>query len=267
MWLVGSDGTSPATGESGSTFFFYMGGVDYGSGGSLSATSAGAGHYSCNFSASKISVLGQGAVYYRSANALPASTPFEVVTVDSNNSQDFGLAAFSVVTLAPGTHSNVTIKGIQNYANISSVTLNAGTHSGATVQGVQNYANISNVTLQPTEYSNVTVRIGLVAYSGVTVGINSIAAGNYSGVTVEVSNIARNSMQSIADSFLRRGLAMGTDVGRNVRESLQALRNKVAIGGSTLTVYTEDDVTSSWTAGVTSSSTANPITGVDPGGP
>src|SRR5690349_17928463 len=64
IWLVGSDGTSPATGESNSTFFFYLGGVDYGSGGSLSATSAGAGHYSCNFSASKLSVTGQGAVYY-----------------------------------------------------------------------------------------------------------------------------------------------------------------------------------------------------------
>lgn len=265
MWLVGSDGTSPATGESGSTFFFYMGGVDYGSGGSLSATSAGAGHYSANFSASKISVLGQGAVYYRSATALPASTPFEVVTVDSNNSQDFGLAAFSVVTLAPGTHSNVTIKGIQNFANISSVTLNVGTHSGVTIDGV-NRIN-SSVTIANALYSAVTVRMDPQAYSGLTVGVNNIAAGNYSGATVEVSNIGRSSMQSIADSFLRRGIAMGTDVGRTVRESLQVLRNRVLIAGSTMTVYSEDDVTSSWTASVSTSANASPIVGVDPGGP
>lgn len=265
LWLVGSDGTSPATGESNSTFFFYLGGVDYGSGGSLSAVSAGAGHYSCNFSASKLSVVGQGAAYYRSANALPASTPIEIVRVDSMNSQDLGLAGFSVVTLAPGTHSNVTIKGIQNYANISSVTLNVGTHSGATIDGV-NRVN-SSVTIADANYSAVTVRLSPQAYSGLTVGVSAIAAGTYSGVTVEVSNIGRSSMQSQADRFLLRGLATGTDVGRTVQDSLRPLRNRVQVAGSIMTVYTEDDATSAWTSSIATSSVAAPITGFDPAGP
>lgn len=266
IWLVGSDGTSPATGESNSTFFFYLGGVDYGSGGSLSAVSAGAGHYSCNFSGSKISITGQGAVYYRSATALPASTPIEIVQVDSMNSQDYGLAAFSVVTLAPGTHSNVTIKGIQNYANISSVTLNVGTHSGATIDGV-NRVN-SNVTVANALYSGVTVRIDPQSYSGLTVGVNNIAAGTYSGATVEVNNIAQSARSLIADDLLNRSIAGGgPGTSRSVKDSLRVLRNKVVVGASIMTVYTEDDSSSAWTASITTSASANPITSVDPAGP
>jgi hypothetical protein len=97
-------------------------------------------------------------------------------------------ANISNVTLHAGTHSDVTIKGIQNYANISSVTLNAGTHSGATVQGLSNYANISNVTLHAGTHSNVTIQ-GLSNYANISsVTLN---AGTHSGATVQgLSNYA-----------------------------------------------------------------------------
>lgn len=268
MWLVSSDGTSaPTTQAAGQPQINWLarGTATVNTAATLSAVSVTGGEYYVELSASEVSCVGIASVQFRAATVPPSSTYFQIVRYDSNNSQDLGLAAFSVVTLAPGTHSNVTIKGIQNYANISSVTLNVGTHSGATIDGV-NRIN-SSVTIANANYSAVTVRPDIQSYSGLTVGVNNIAAGNYSGATVEVSNIARASMQSMADSFLRRGLALGTDVGRNVQDALRSLRNRVAIGGSTLTVYTEDDVTSAWTAGVTSSSTANPITGIDPGGP
>lgn len=278
IWLVGSDGTSPATGESGSTFFFYLGGADYGSGGSLSAVSAGGGHYSCNFAASKLSVLGSGAVYYRSGNALPASTPIRVVKADSNNSQDLGLAAFSVVTLAPGTHSNVTIQGVTRLN--SSVTLNADTHSGATIQGLTRIN--SSVTIANADYSSVTVRVSPQAYSGLTVGVSNIALGSYSGVTFgvdnikpqsysgvsfEVMNINRSSMQSQADRILLRALATESDAGRSVQDALRVLRNRVALAGSIMTVYTEDDATSAWTSSIATSAVASPVIGFDPAGP
>lgn len=255
LWLVSSDGTSaPSTQAAGQPQINWLarGTATVNTSGTLSAVSVNAGEYYVELTASEVSATGLASIQYRAASVPPASTYFQITAWDSGNSQDLGLAAWSVVTLAPGTHSNVTIKGIQNYANISSVTLMAGTHSGATVQGLSNYANISSVTLMPTEYSNVTVRLGLIDYSGATIG---------------VGNINRSSMQSIADSFLRRALAMGTDVGRSVREALQPLRNRVLIAGSTMTVYSEDDVTSSWTASVSTSASASPIVGVDPGGP
>ena len=69
---------------------------------------------------------------------------------------------------------------------------------------------------------------------------------------------------AIADKMLGRSIAAGADGGRMVKDALRTLRNKSAIVGSTLTVYQEDDATTAWTASVSSSATADPVTGIDP---
>jgi hypothetical protein len=51
---------------------------------------------------------------------------------------------------------------------------------------------------------------------------------------------------------------------RTVRGALRYLRNKVGISGSTMTVSTEDDTTSSWTATLTTSPGVDPVTTFDP---
>lgn len=56
------------------------------------------------------------------------------------------------------------------------------------------------------------------------------------------------SQTTIADAILDRSLAGGANGGRTVRDSLRASRNKVAIVGTTLTVYAEDDAAVAWTA-------------------
>jgi hypothetical protein len=61
----------------------------------------------------------------------------------------------------------------------------------ATVQVVNNnpmstLSALSDVTLAAKEYSNVTVRLGLVAYSGATVGAGNFTPGVYSGVSFSV---------------------------------------------------------------------------------
>jgi hypothetical protein len=205
------------------------------------------------------------------------------------------------VTLHAGTHSDVTIKGIQNYANISSVTLNAGTHSGATVQGLSNYANISNVTLHAGTHSNVTIQ-GLSNYanisnvtlhagthsnvtiqgvtrlnSGVTLNANvhsgasvevatgGIQASSFGAGAIDAVALATDAGQEIADRTLLRNIGSGSDGGRDVRSALYPLRNKSEIDASTLTVYGVDDSTSAWTATVATGT--DPISGMDPGGP
>jgi hypothetical protein len=55
----------------------------------------------------------------------------------------------------------------------------------------------------------------------------------------------------IADKILIRNLAGGVDGGRTVVDALRAQRNRVAIVGTTLTVYAEDDTTVAWTAQIT----------------
>jgi hypothetical protein len=70
----------------------------------------------------------------------------------------------------------------------------------------------------------------------------------------------------VAETLLNYLLSVGTDSGgRTVRNALRALVNKVAItGGTTMTVYKENDSTTAWTATVTTSDTADPIITIDP---
>lgn len=76
---------------------------------------------------------------------------------------------------------------------------------------------------------------------------------------------------STADALLNRDMSTGSDAGsgtvRTVRQALRFLRNKWAIAAGTLTVYKEDDSTSSWTAAVSTDAAALPIVSNDPAGP
>ncbi len=71
-----------------------------------------------------------------------------------------------------------------------------------------------------------------------------------------------------ADALLNRDMSIGADSGsptvRTVRQALRFLRNKWSLSGTTLTVTKEDDTTASWTAVVTTSAGADPISGSDP---
>lgn len=174
-----------------------------------------------------------------------------------------------------------------NDINGSEVTLHAGTHSGATIQGVTRVN--SSVTPANAEYSAITVRLGLVDYSGATVGAGNIAPAVYSGVSVEVKTggiqaaslgagtltaakfaagavdaaaLATDAGQEIADRVLNRNIAGGSDSGRLVKEALAPLRNRSLIQGSVGTVYDTDDSTSLWT--FSPSLGTAPIAGVDP---
>jgi hypothetical protein len=269
LWCVGSNGTTPASSEAGGQPTWMIGGVYYGATtNTLSAWSANAGEYFVTLTQSETSVLGQGVVRYSSAGALETATPFAVVAVDSFDSTRAGLvalpnaaaeAAGGLVTFGTGagqlhvssgsvglkaqTHSQVTIQGV-TLLN-SGVTLNPAVHSAATIQGVT-LLN-SSVTLNAGIHSGATV--GGVAASG-------IAAGTFT----------TGAWQEGADRFLSRNISTAGDGTRTVQEALRVLRNRVEITGSLMTVYSEDDQSSSWTASVSTSASASPIIGVNPAG-
>src|SRR2546428_2032263 len=199
LWGVQWNGTSAATNESGRTFMFEIGGVFYGSGGSISAVSAVDGLYTCIFSASKISVTGVGQVMYSSSTALPVSAPFVVVPSMWNR-------ILSTATCSAGAANTITLNSIE--------TATADQFSGAciTVQYrdgsyqdnvIKSYSAarvatcynswvsvpVSGMTywLQPggsQAWSCSTVSdIRPATYSGVSVGASNFAPGTYSGVS------------------------------------------------------------------------------------
>lgn len=68
-----------------------------------------------------------------------------------------------------------------------------------------------------------------------------------------------------ADALLKRDMSAVTgESARSPLNALRFLRNKWVVSGTTLTVTKEDDATSAWTATVTATAGADPITGSDP---
>lgn len=110
---------------------------------------------------------------------------------------------------------------------------------------------------------------GLGAIKGDTAAI--LADTGTDGVVVNAAGLATDAVNEIADGILNRDMSTGTDSGsttvRTPRQALRILRNKVAIAGGTMTVNKEDDATASWTAAVTGTAGADPITAIDPAGP
>jgi hypothetical protein len=68
-----------------------------------------------------------------------------------------------------------------------------------------------------------------------------------------------------ADALLKRDwTAVTGEAARSALNALRILRNKWSTSGGTLTVTKEDDSTSAWTSALSSSASADPITGSDP---
>lgn len=82
--------------------------------------------------------------------------------------------------------------------------------------------------------------------------------------SVTVTSIATAAMEAIADTFLGRAIAGGSNAGRLVKEAFYRLRNRVQNDSGTLRVFEDDDTTESWNGALTTSSSQEPITQVDP---
>jgi hypothetical protein len=70
--------------------------------------------------------------------------------------------------------------------------------------------------------------------------------------------------EAAADALLNRNVSGGSNTGRTVKQAYHFIRNKWVVAAGTLTVYDTDDTTSSWTAAVTGTTGADPVTGSDP---
>lgn len=68
----------------------------------------------------------------------------------------------------------------------------------------------------------------------------------------------------VADKFLGRNIAGGSDGGRTVTSAFRGIRNKVTVDGTTITVYAEDDSTPAWTGAATRDSGLDTLKEIDP---
>jgi len=109
-----------------------------------------------------------------------------------------------------------------------------------------------------------------VASANVNAHVVDFAAGSITATAIatdaiDADAIAADAVTEIADGLLKRDMSAVTgEAARSPLNAFRALRNKVSLSGSTMTVTKEDDSTSAWTAVVTTDASADPITAVDP---
>lgn len=262
--LFTSNGTSPDTGALDDAVIMGTNSLaTFSLASTLRAVNANNGMYCVELSQSECSVLGIHPLYHTAGDFCQHFANVEIVNFNPYSTQsnlDLSLNTVlgatrldSSVTLRAVVHSGATIKGIENYANISNVTLHAGTHSDVTIQGVTRVN------------SSVTIANGV--YSAVSVSVRDGGLATTSGQAgwLDAAGIATDAGQELADRFLLRNIASGSDGGRDVRSAFRAVRNRVVLSGLTGTVYEEDDSTSAWTFSLTTVD-AVAIDSVDPGG-
>lgn len=170
------------------------------------------------------------------------------VTVGTNSDK----TGYSLTQSFPTNFSTLGISATGHISNVDTLT----TYTGNTPQTGDAYARLGAP-------AGASVSADIAAVNTKTTNLPSSPAATGDAMALTTSERA-----SVADAMLDRDMSTGTDSGsstvRTVRQALRFLRNKWVVSGTTLTVYKEDDATSSWTSTVSSSATADPIVGSDP---
>lgn len=164
------------------------------------------------------------------------------------------------VTITAALTGNVTgnLSG-----SVGSVTGNVGGSVASVTAGVTVTTNNDK-----TGYSIGTGGIAAASFAAgaidnAAIAADAIGASEIAADAIGSSELAATAAAEIADALLGRNVAGGSDGGRTVKQALYALRNRVAIGAGTMTVYQTDDTTSEWTAAVTTAA-GDPISEVNP---
>lgn len=137
----------------------------------------------------------------------------------------------------------------------------------ATADSLQ--ANIGNLDASIATVDTVVDAIKVVtdaipdsgALTAIIASITSILADTGTdGVMVSTATL-----NSIADTLLKRDWTQVTgEAARSALNALRALRNKVSVPSTTMTVFKEDDATAAWTSTVVTNAAADNITESDP---
>lgn len=140
------------------------------------------------------------------------------------------------------------------------------TLSGTTYAQTFEIINGYTITFEPTGTPWTCRIVGGNHNIGDVKNVNhvSLIIGNSAGL-IEVATGAGPTAEEVADAILNRDMAAVADTNpRSLLNAVRFLRNKWSIAGTTLTVTKEDDATPAWTAQVTSTPGAEPISGSDP---
>lgn len=200
----------------------------------------------------------QGVAYTFTISLLDASNPGRIKTTPTIAAGDFKCKTDS------GSFTNLATLPTETPAasGIVLVSLSAG-EMGSSGPGTGSKVTVvwSDPQLQWTDGMQFIDAPVHTAHSAMTTILASLTTGT------ALSTAERN---AIADALLDRNMGTGTDSGsttiRTPRQALRRQRNRVAISGTTMTVYKENDTTADHTAVLTGAAGADPIIEINPAG-
>jgi len=179
-----------------------------------------------------------------------ADTVFEPITIDLITGDPYGATVDANVTQISGDSTAAD--------NLEAALDGTG---GVTLSATLGANAIAATSIATGAITNAKFAAG--AIDAAAIAADAITAAKIAADAIGASELAADAAAEIADKILGRSIAGGSDGGRTVTQALRAVRNRVAISGGTMTVYQEDDSTSSWTAAVTTTA-GNPISQIDP---
>ena len=191
-----------------------------------------------------------------------AANVYNALLASYTTANTFG--ARLVRTIASPVTNEVSINGSNHIAaNVHQMQNNTITAAAIATDAIDADALATDAVTEIV--TAVWTRDPQVGFASGTSGYWLYEAGVNSQAIVSDTNTIAGTLyvESIADALLNRNVGGGSNSGRLVKEALYALRNKSEIVGATLSVYDAVDALS-WTAAVASSTSADPVTGIDP---
>lgn len=122
-------------------------------------------------------------------------------------------------------------------------------------------ANSEGQIMQRLQYATVYLDQDVGTMTTALAG--SISSTSFAANALDAAAVALDVGSEFADALLGRNVLGGSSTGRDVRQALAILRNRVAISSGTLTVYSTDDTATLWTATVATTN-ASSIIELDP---
>jgi hypothetical protein len=217
----------------------------------------GAGAWTSLAITDTVAEIGSTGLYEVNLTAAELNHDQVIIKMTSTNSADtaflFNLNTLAVDDLATAVDL-ATVDGIVDTILVDTADLQANQGSWVTATG---FATAAALATAQTDLDTITGSDGVTLATA-----QALYAPNK--VVPDAAGVAPTATE-VADALLNRDMSLVTDT--NARTPLNAfrfLRNKYSVTGSTLTVTKEDDSTSAWTSTLTSSASADPVTGSDP---
>lgn len=190
--------------------------------------------------------------FYNRADGSPATVLFNAASLSLVYAKDDGAnVALTLVTATLGT-----------WVSSGFIARGGGVHDlylpAAAVSGTPKKLQILATSL-PTGIDMIACIVAMGADD-----VSAAASTDVTLMTTLAGSGGAAAREAVADTFLGRAIAGGSNVGRVVRDVFRMIRNRAVRSGNTMTFHQEDDVTPALTATITTDATAPTVVSIDP---